>query len=114
MVFPAFCFYTLILERTQEAKVAFCLPYPLDTLLIFLGMSRGDFEKIKAILRAETAVAKIHSHVAVMPPLHLFYTSNQRLQNHGIRVPSLFVAEVGEKRSDRSKRSVLILNALTV
>jgi hypothetical protein len=49
-----------------------------------------------------------------MPPLHLFYTSNQRLQNHGIRVPSLFVAEVGEKRSDRSKRSVLILNASTV
>jgi hypothetical protein len=60
-----------------------------------------DFEKIKAISRAETAVAKIHSHVAVLPPLHLFYTSNQRLQNHSIRAPSLFTtaAEAAEKKA---------------
>jgi hypothetical protein len=33
-----------------------------------------DFEKLKAISRAETTVAKIHSHVTVLPPLHLFFT----------------------------------------
>ena len=41
-----------------------------------------DFEKLKAICRAETTVAKIHGHVAVLPPLHLFYSSNQRLMTH--------------------------------
>ncbi len=41
-----------------------------------------DFEKLKAICRAETTLAKIYGHVAVLPPLHLFYSSNQRLMTH--------------------------------
>jgi hypothetical protein len=49
-----------------------------------------DFEKLKAICRAETTVAKIHGHVAVLPPLHLFYSSNQRLMTHKVKTPSLF------------------------
>jgi len=50
----------------------------------------SDFEKLKAICRAETTVAKIHGHVAVLPPLHLFYSSNQRLMTHKVKTPSLF------------------------
>ena len=63
-----------------------------------------DFEKIKAISRAETTVAKIHSHVAVLPPLHLIYTSNQRLQDHSIRTPSLFAEAAAAAKAGKRTR----------
>jgi hypothetical protein len=33
-----------------------------------------DFDKLKAIARAEPTAVKIHGHVTNLPPLHLFYT----------------------------------------
>ncbi len=43
--------------------------------MIFLhNMDRVDFDKLKAISRAESTAVKIHGHVTNLPPLHLFYT----------------------------------------
>jgi hypothetical protein len=73
---------------------------------ISIGKMFGvDFERIKAISRAETTVAKIHSHVTVLPPLHLFYTSNQRLQDHHVPTPNLFAAAAsGNKKMTLSRQ----------
>jgi hypothetical protein len=71
--------------------------------VITIGKLFGvDFEKIKVISRAETTVAKIHSHVAVLPPLHLLYTSNQCLQDHNIRTPSLFAEAAATGKRTRT------------
>ncbi len=35
---------------------------------------RVDFDKLKAISRAEPTAVKIHGHVTNLPPFHLFYT----------------------------------------
>jgi hypothetical protein len=64
-----------------------------------------DFEKLKAICRAETTVAKIHGHVAVLPPLHLFYSSNQRLMTHVVRSPSLFALAASNAAAAAAKRN---------
>ncbi len=61
-----------------------------------------DFEKFLAISRAETLVAKIHGHVAVLPPLHLFYSSNQRLMTHSVQWPTLF-ALLASAQGNRQK-----------
>ena len=41
-----------------------------------------DVEKIKTIARTETTVAKVHSTTITLPPLFLFYSSNERLLTH--------------------------------
>jgi hypothetical protein len=41
-----------------------------------------DVEKIKAIARTEIAVAKVHSATYTIPPVFLFYSSNERLMHH--------------------------------
>lgn len=41
-----------------------------------------DVEKIKTIARTETTVAKVHSSTITLPPLFLFYSSNERLLTH--------------------------------
>lgn len=41
-----------------------------------------DAEKIKTIARTEPTVTKIHSTVYTLPPLFLFYSSNERLMTH--------------------------------
>jgi hypothetical protein len=94
-----------------------------------------DFEKLKAISRAEPTAVKIHGHVTNLPPLHLFYTryhkqlarvqlrrrqctlplfqfcfvfsSNGRMQTHSIRVPNLFasVRAAAAIRNRKRKRS---------
>ena len=50
---------------------------PINTLV------RGkDVEKIKTIARTEPTEAKIHSRTTPLPPLFLFYSSNERLMTH--------------------------------
>jgi hypothetical protein len=46
-----------------------------------LAMSK-DTEKIKTIARTEPTVSKVHSNVITLPPLFLFYSSNERLMSH--------------------------------
>lgn len=41
-----------------------------------------DTEKIKTIARTEPTVSKVHSTVITLPPLFLFYSSNERLMSH--------------------------------
>ena len=50
---------------------------PIQTLV-----SGKDVEKIKTIARTETTVAKVHSTTITLPPLFLFYSSNERLLTH--------------------------------
>ena len=50
---------------------------PVHTLV-----SGKDVEKIKTIARTETTVAKVHSSTITLPPLFLFYSSNERLLTH--------------------------------
>ena len=41
-----------------------------------------DVEKIKTICRTEPTVAKVHSSTITLPPLYVFYSSNERLLDH--------------------------------
>lgn len=41
-----------------------------------------DTEKIKTIARTEPTVSKVHSNIITLPPLFLFYSSNERLMSH--------------------------------
>ena len=41
-----------------------------------------DVEKIKTIARTEPTVAKVHSKTEPLPPLFIFYSSNERLMTH--------------------------------
>ena len=50
---------------------------PVSTLV-----SGKDVEKIKTIARTEPTVAKVHSSTEPLPPLFLFYSSNERLLTH--------------------------------
>lgn len=45
----------------------------------------ADCEKIKALCRGETVVAKVHSSTAVVDPVFVLATSNQRLFDHIFR-----------------------------
>lgn len=44
-----------------------------------------DSERLRQIARAEVAIAKTHSSTLTLQPLHVFFTSNERLHNHVIR-----------------------------
>lgn len=44
-----------------------------------------DTEKIKTIARTEPTVTKVHSTTLTLPPLFLFYSSNERLMTHRFR-----------------------------
>jgi hypothetical protein len=46
-----------------------------------------DTEKIKTIARTEPTVTKIYSTVYTLPPLFLFYSSNERLMTHKFSGP---------------------------
>lgn len=46
-----------------------------------------DTEKIKTIARTEPTVTKIHGTVYTLPPLFLFYSSNERLMSHKFTSP---------------------------
>lgn len=46
-----------------------------------LALSK-DTEKIKTIARTEPTVSKVHGNVITLPPLFLFYSSNERLMSH--------------------------------
>lgn len=46
-----------------------------------------DVEKIKTIARTEPTVAKVHSTTITLPPLFLFYSSNERLMTHEFNKP---------------------------
>lgn len=72
-------------------------------------VSGKDVEKIKAIARTEPAVAKVHSTTIQLPPIFLFYSSNERLLSHEFNnaSPEAFLrwrtygsqaTEVGKKR----------------
>ena len=52
-----------------------------DVSIRTLAMSK-DTEKIKTIARTEPTVTKIHSTTYTLPPLFLFYSSNERLMSH--------------------------------
>jgi len=47
-----------------------------------------DVEKIKAIARTETAIAKIHSGTLTISSMFVFYSSNERLMNHQFQINS--------------------------
>jgi hypothetical protein len=91
-----------------------------DIAIRTLAVSK-DTEKIKTIARTEPTVTKIYSTVYTLPPLFLFYSSNERLMTHKFTsdiVPMerssyysrLFpsqVNEVGKKRaSDESLQAI--------
>jgi hypothetical protein len=42
----------------------------------------SDSEKIKTLARTEPTVTKIHGNTLTLPPLFIFYSSNERLMNH--------------------------------
>ena len=42
----------------------------------------NDVEKIKTIARTEPTIAKVHSKTEPLPPLFIFYSSNERLMTH--------------------------------
>ena len=78
-----------------------------DISICTLVMSK-DAEKIKTIARTEPTVTKVHSTVYTLPPIFLFYSSNERLMSHKFegpddkpyfsRIYSSQVNEVGKKR----------------
>ena len=46
-----------------------------------------DTEKIKTIARTEATTTKIHGTTLPLPPLFIFYSSNERLMNHEFPLP---------------------------
>jgi len=52
-----------------------------DILIRTLAKSK-DTDKIKTIARTETTISKVHGDVITLPPLFIFYSSNERLLNH--------------------------------
>jgi hypothetical protein len=52
-----------------------------DVSIRTLAQSK-DTEKIKTIARTEPTVSKVHGSVITLPPLFLFYSSNERLMSH--------------------------------
>lgn len=49
-----------------------------------------DTEKIKALARTEPAATKVHSTILNLPCLFIFYSSNERMMDHGFKVKSAF------------------------
>lgn len=78
-----------------------------DIAIRTLVMSK-DADKIKTIARTEPTVSKVYSTVVTLPPMFVFYSSNERLLNHKFtgnftRIYASQVFEPGKKRvSDES------------
>lgn len=76
-----------------------------------------DSEKIKTIARTEPTVTKIHGNVITLPPLFLFYSSNERLMSHKFEEPNaklsfnrLYASQVNETGKKRiSDETILAL-----
>lgn len=86
-----------------------------DVSVRTLTMSR-DTEKIKTIARTEPTVTKIHSTTYTLPPLFIFYTSNERLLSHKFNTSHIGrfydsqVYEVGRKRAASEESIVAVQN----
>lgn len=92
-----------------------------DISIRTLAMSK-DTEKIKTIARTEPTVTKIHSTVYTLPPLFLFYSSNERLLSHRFmdaplerstyycRLFPSQVIEVGKKRPASEESLMAVQN----
>lgn len=63
-----------------------------DTNLQYLVAS-SDTEKFKTICRTETTNVKVHGSTATVPPVFVFVTMNQRLQDH------TFLVQAAEQRT---------------
>jgi len=69
--------------RYSVGKKPLILFHDIDIRTLVYGK---DVDKIKAIARTETCVAKVHSHTVTLGSLFLFYSSNERLMNHEFHV----------------------------
>lgn len=58
-----------------------------------LAMSK-DTEKIKTIARTEPTASKVHSGIITLPPLFLFYSSNERLMGHRFITTTMMQAKI--------------------
>lgn len=75
-----------------------------------------DTEKIKTIARTEPTVTKIHSTVYTLPPLFVFYSSNERLMSHKFENPQsklhynkLYQSQVNDYGKKVSNESLLAI-----
>lgn len=74
-----------------------------DISINTLALSK-DTEKIKTIARTEPTISKVHSTVINLPPLFLFYSSNERLMSHRfanshkLMQPSSYPTQINTKR----------------
>lgn len=65
--------------RYSVGKKTLLLFHDIDVRILVVGK---EVDKIKAIARTETAIAKVHSGTVTLPSLFLFYSSNRRLMSH--------------------------------
>jgi len=72
--------------RYSVGKKPLLLFHDIDIRTLVYGK---DVDKIKAIARTETCVAKVHSTTITLPSLFLFYSSNDRLMTHEFRLTTM-------------------------
>jgi len=71
--------------RYSVGKKPLILFHDIDIRILVYGK---DVDKIKAIARTETCIAKVHSGTVTLGSMFLFYSSNERLMNHEFIVNS--------------------------
>jgi hypothetical protein len=68
--------------RFNTGKKNLILLHDVDLHYLYSG---ADADKIRAITRAETTSAKVHSSVVQVPPMFVLVTSNERIQDHKVK-----------------------------
>jgi hypothetical protein len=72
--------------RFNTGRKNLILLHDVDLHYLYSG---ADADKIRAISRAETTSAKVHSSVIQVPPMFVLVTSNERIQDHKVREKAL-------------------------